>query len=245
MIYLALSFLSLCAEEILSTKEGGVIQVGDVRLQGREVTLSKENGEDILHIKGDVLVVQNKKFLIGEELTYNMSKKEGTLTNGTYFVDKYFLGGKKITLSETGALQIEEGYATTSPDKEFPWAVQAKQINLSETSRMQATEIKPSAFNTPFFFLPSYSMALQKDPNRPEPPFQYQFAWESGQGLTTLRSKLMDLSGWKLYGRGEYRIMRGGGAALDLTYKPKEKSPYTFEANNFCAYDTFAKGPSW
>ena len=170
MIYFALSFLSLCAEEILSTKEGGVIQVGDVRLQGREVTLSKENGEDILHIKGDVLVVQNKKFLIGEELTYNMSKKEGTLTNGTYFVDKYFLGGKKITLSETGALQIEEGYATTSPDKEFPWAVQAKQINLSETSRMQATEIKPSAFNTPFFFLPSYSMALQKDPNRPEPP---------------------------------------------------------------------------
>ena len=65
MIYLALSFLSLCAEEILSTKEGGVIQVGDVRLQGREVTLSKENGEDILHIKGDVLVAQGNS-LSGE-----------------------------------------------------------------------------------------------------------------------------------------------------------------------------------
>ncbi len=131
MWFLGFLFLApLAAEEIraevhdpvykdgsLSTQNGGVIHVGDIRVQGKTIEINEENGERILRVKGDLLLVDKSKFFVGDSFSYNFATKQGVLENGVCNVERFFVGGKTINFNEHGALEIEKAFVTTFANK--------------------------------------------------------------------------------------------------------------------------------
>ena len=113
-------------------------------------------------------------------------------------------------------------------------------MTLDKNSRAKAKGIAPNVGNTPFFYLPSYSANLAQQKEKKESPIQYRAYWESGQGpLVVFRSRIADINGFKAFWRGEYRLARGAGTALEFDYQEPVKKSFSFASRNFYAYDTF------
>lgn len=224
---------------VLFTHKGGVIQTGNMRVQARILELKEDQGQKILFAKESLLLVYGKKFFVGDSFSYNFSTREGVLENGVCSVEGVFAGGKKIIFHANNTLTIENSFVTTSDNKNMDWAIRAKEAHINERYQIKANQVTLAVFNTPVFYYPSYSMGVHKKFKK-EPTVRYRIFLEKGQGpLFLVRYKLWDSDGFKAFWRGEYRIKRGVGTALEFDYEDPDKQLFKFASRNFYAYDTF------
>lgn len=230
----------IATKHSIRTDEGGVLQTDKLRIQAKKIDYYKdENGDKIVEASGDLFIVYRRKFFLADSIVFNMAEQKGKLYNANGFAEGLFFGGQTIDLNPDGTLDADEAYATTSEKESSDWSVTSKKIHMNEKYQVKADDITVKVDKYPVIKGPAYSMGVNSRFKKPEARIKYRVLWERGQGPMVLtRLKAWDYEDLKIYLRGEYRIKRGGGGAMELDYNPDSKNQ-KLQLRNFYAYDTF------
>ena len=220
------------------TEHGGIITTDKMRVQAEKIEYQDIDENKLLTAANHLLLVYEKKFFIGDNFTYNFTTKTGVIENGVANVDGMFIGGEKIVFHPDGNIEVFNQFASTSDNKESDWSFKSEKLTMDKQTAFKASSVTLNAYNTPVFYLPSFSMTAKKK-LRKEPKALYRAYWIKGQGpLFLMRYRILDHAGLKLYVRGEYRIPKGPGGAIELDYISPEKNQ-TLQMRNYYTYDTF------
>lgn len=224
----------------LCTDEGGTLTADELRVQAKEIHYYENNqGEKIVEAKGDLFIIYHKKFFLADSITYNISEQRGILRNANGFAEGLFFGGKEVTLNPDGSLDAASAFVTTS-DTELPeWSVRSDNIHMDERYQVRAEKPTLNVGQSPVLWLPSYTLGINQRFKPKESRLKFHTRWEAKQGpLLLARFRAWDSEELKIHLRGEYRIKRGGGGAVELDYIPDHKRQ-NLQMRNFYAYDTF------
>lgn len=227
---------------VVATDEGGVIYEPGLWIQAQHIRYfpSKEVGEHKIQAWGDLLFQYKDRVYIGEELEYHFSTKKGWVIQGKTYVNPFYLGGKTIHLLSDGSCHIEEGFLTTSENKNAIWHLQAKKVEVVPGQLLTASHLRLHGWLLPIW-LPSFRLNLkawQKDPL-----FRYMVTWDKGVGPRfSLRTQLFSWQNLILYFRGEYRLRKGFGGAIEAEYTSEDKRVY-FAKKSYLASDIIPTDP--
>ncbi len=224
----------------ISSLEGGILNTNDLRIQAKKINYTKnEDGENIVEASGDLFIVYRRKYFLADSIIFNIDQQKGILKNGNGFAEGLFFGGNEIFLNQDGTLDAEKAYVTTSDSLDPEWSVKAKQIHMDEKYKVRAKDVSLNVDKYNLLDLNSYTMGVNSRFKKETPRIQPRITWEKGQGpLLLTRFCAYDSDALKLFFRGEYRVTRGGGGAMELDYE-SENQNQILQLRNFYAYDTF------
>ncbi len=224
----------------IRSTEGGVLQTNNLRIQAKNINYYKnDDGDKIVEASGDLFIVFRRKFFLADSISFNLMEEKGTLKNATGFAEGLFFGGEEVRINTDGTLDADNAYVTTSDTVDPEWSVKSEKIHMNEKYQVKADSITTNIEKVPVLWLPSYSMGVNKRFKKKESKLKYRILWENKQGpLLLMRWRAWDYEGLKVFLRGEYRINRGGGGAVELDYLSNDKRQ-KLETRNFYAYDTF------
>lgn len=223
---------------IVKTEHGGVICAPCLRIQAQKITyINKEiDGEYVQKIiaECDLMMEYQGRIFVGDKLEFDMLNKTGYLQNGRTGIASWFLGGDLIELYPDGTLSVEGSHLTLSPSLGRPWEVSAEKATLSERDTLHARDVRLEIFGLPIFWVPSYKTNLQRFRDS---PFQYKFRYDRKLGpLIWVGYRFLSTDTWKALARFTYRIKRGPGGALEVSYISRNKRT-EFQSNNYGALD--------
>ncbi len=221
----------------ICTESGGIINTNKMRIQAKNIKYVEENGEKKLTVNGQLLITYREKFFVGDFFSYNFTTKTGIITNGIGNIGEYFFGGSEITFNVDDTVSVTSAFATTSTSQNYNWSINSKNIKLNNKYQLRADNITFNVKKIPVFWFPTYSTTINS--RYKKPLATYRIYWEKSQGpLLLMRYRLWDFEGLKVHWRGEYRVTRGGGTAIEIDYESPIKN-YKIHSRNFVAYDTF------
>ncbi len=210
---------------VVSTDQGGVISGDGLRIQAQKITYVNriENGIHIhsIEAEGDLLFQYGDQAFVGKRLEYDLVSRSGTLYEGKTYVDIWYLGGDKIILQSDGRFSIVRGYVTTSESQDHTWELRADKIRISKERMLTARDIRLNFFNFPLFWVPTFCANLKFFH---EPPIRYKLTWDRSLGpRISARYRIYSWEDFSLFLRGDYRVRRGGGAALESVYRTEDR----------------------
>ena len=222
-------------------EQGGVLNTEDLRIQAKNISyFTNEAGEKIVKASGDLFIIYRKKYFLADSMTFNLNQQQGVLQNANGFAEGVFFGGKEIALHEDGTLDADTAYVTTSDSTDPEWSVQAKTIHMDEKYQINAKKVSVNVAKYPILDLNHYSMGVNSRFKKKEARIKSRVLWEKGQGpMLFTRLAAIDTEQLKLFLRGEYRMIRGGGGAMELDYATEDKKQ-SLQLRNFYAYDSFS-----
>jgi len=248
---LFLLFFALCAEDYsvnltnptfsegcLRTDQGGIISSPSLRLQAQHIEYVNriENGVLVKQIlaEGDLLFEYHHQIFVAKKLSYDLVTKTGTLVRGRTTTDYWFFGGEKIELFSDGSFIIEDAYLTTVESDPPWWQFSFAKVDVSRQLILSAKNIKVSFFHCPVFWFPSFKINLR---SLKEPAIRYKFFWDHIlKQKITLRYALYTSEKFNLYGRLDYRLKKGPGAAFETDYLSTDQLVH-FQTRSYGAFD--------
>lgn len=228
------------SDGVLTCDQGVLVEYPGLRIQAKKITYINKNTDDgyvhKLYASGDLLVEFNKRFYVGDTIEYDFISKTGTVTNGVTCIERVFIGGKEFYFHPDKTITVKDLYVTTSGDKDYIWNFQAATGTLDHKLVLHTEKVTFRIKDVPVFYFPSYTTKFRSTGSS---PFKYNVYWESGQGpMLSARARIYSNDTLALYARGEYRIRRGFGTALESDYK-SDTLNQSFKTRSFYAYDTF------
>ncbi|MBM3202108.1 MAG: hypothetical protein FJZ56_06850, partial [Chlamydiae bacterium] len=196
---------------VLTSDKGVCVKAPGMKIQARKIEyIRKETAEGLVHklsAFGDLLVDFNNRIYVGDSVDYDFITQSGYVTNGVTCIDRVFVGGEKLEFHKDKSITMQNLYATTNPNKNSLWSVEAKSATLDKDQVLKTEDITVKAGQTPVFYVPFYKTKFKSDDNS---PFRYNVLWESGQGpMVSARARLYSTDALELFGRLDYRIKRG------------------------------------
>ena len=223
---------------ILYTRKGGIIHTQDIRIQARIIQYIRrmEKGKFVHRIeaKQDLLIRYKGRIYVGDELEFDFTTQTGAIYNGKTFTNPWYIGGDKIELKEDGSYEVENAYITTCENKNSSWDLAADRVEVLDKSLIKAKKIQFRFFKIPTLWLPSFHINLKKFP---KPIVQYKASWDKNGPRISLRYQLYSWKDFAFFLRGDWRIKRGVGTALQTEYFPAHKRT-TFVTRNYVATDS-------
>jgi len=222
---------------ILYTDEGGVIQNEEMRIQAKSIQYikRKEEGKSIQRIEaeGNLLIQFRGKAYVGDELEYDLLTKTGTVYKGRTYAAPFYIGGEAIHLHADGSYKVDNAYVTSCENIDSTWDLHAASVTIKE-ERLEAKKVRFRFFSFPFW-LPSFKMSLKKFTR--QPIIRYKLTWDKGSGpKATIRYQVYSWKDFTFYLRGEYRLRKGFGGALETEYIPQHGRT-TFFTRSYLASD--------
>ena len=230
----------IATKQSIKTLEGGVLETDTLRIQAKEIDYHKNDADEkIITASGDLFIIYRRKYFLADSISFNLRKQEGVLKNAQGFTEGLFFGGSEIRLNSDGTLDAEEAFFTTSDTLKPEWSVKSTKMHMNERYQVRADKVTLNLDKFPVLWLPSYSMGVNNRFKKKESVLKYRVLWEKGQGpMLLMRWRAWDYDGLKIFLRGEYRIVRGGGGAMELDYQPNNNRQ-KLQMRNFYAYDSF------
>ncbi len=210
---------------VISTEEGGVITAEGIRIQARKIAYTNciENGITIRKIKaeGDLLLEYGDQAFVGDKLEYDFTTHSGVIEGGKTHVEMWFIGGEKIYLQEDGSYYILNAYITTWASDNPLWEVHAGKIRISQDKLLSARNLRFNFARLPFFWLPSFKANLKAVK---KPPVRFKVRWDKSLGpRISARYRVYSWESLDIFLRGDYRVGKGGGVALETEYFPEDQ----------------------
>lgn len=207
---------------IIYTFEGGVIKNEEIRIQAQSIQYihRKENGQLVhkVEAEGDLMVQYRGRVYTGSELLFDFTTKEGIVYDGKTFVPPFYIGGEKILLSSKGSYKVEDAYLTACENKKSTYQIRAKSLEVEKKKMLRAKKVRFKLFKFPTLWLPSFKLNLKKFP---KPIVRYRTTWDKSTGpRVSMRYQLYSWEDWAIFLRGEYRLRKGAGGALETEYLP-------------------------
>lgn len=229
---------------VLYTFKGGVIKNKDIRIQARSIQYfhRKENGIWVHRIEaeGDLMVQYKGRVYVGSELTFDFNTKTGVVYDGRTFIPPFYIGGDRILLEKEGAYKVENAYLTACENKKSSWEIRAKKVKVVRKEMLKAKQVRFRLFKFPTFWLPSFKLNLKKFP---KPIVRYNLTWDKGAGPRfAMRYQVYSWKDFAFFLRGEYRLRKGFGGALETEYLP-EHGRTKFITKNYLASDVLPTDP--
>ncbi len=224
---------------ILYTNEGGVIQNEDIRIQARSmqyITRREGNGLAVhkIEAEGDLMLQFKGKVYVGDELEFDFQTKTGVMYNGKTYASPFYIGGDRLLLKKDGDYIVENAYLTTCENKDSTWDIHAAKVDILKENMLKAKQVRFRFLRFPSFWLPSFKLNLKKfSPSI----LRYKLTWDKGAGpRATVRLQVYSWKNFALFLRGEYRLRKGFGGAIETEYFP-EHGRTTFVTQNYLASD--------
>lgn len=224
---------------VLTTREGGVIQGPNLRIQAQNITYRKTD-QRTLSASGDLIIEFGDYYFIGEAIEYDFDEGTGVIYNGTTTVEPWFFGGETILLNADGSITMLDGFVTTSETDERDWELTCREVTLECRQFLRAYDLKLRIYDYPVFWFPFYKADLE---TIFDSPIRYNFKWGGVQGVRgSVVYEVFNWNRFKLFARLDYRIKRGPGGGLE-TYYLSEDHKEEFNTINFAAYDNSLSNP--
>lgn len=228
---------------ILYTEEGGVIQNKDLRIQARSIQYikRKEDGKSVQRIEaeGNILLQFKGRAYVGEELEFDFVNKTGTIYDGRTFAAPFYVGGDRILIKESGNYSVDNAFITTCENYDSTWDLNAGKVKLLKDDMLEAKKVRFRFFKFPIW-LPSFKLSLKKFA---QPIIRYKLTWDKGAGPRAyVRYQVFSWKEFALFLRGEYRLKRGFGGALETEYIPSHGRT-VFLTKNYLATDVIPTNP--
>ncbi len=224
---------------ILTTTEGGVIQNDEVYIQAEKIQYIKGRKEHAIHAEKNILLQYKGHAYTGEKLCYNFSTKTGLIYCGKTFISPFYIGGDEIFIQNEGTYDVKNAFITTCENQDSIWNIHAQKLQVTDRELFYAQGVRFRYFNIPFW-LPSFHLNLKKFF---QPMSRYKVTWDKGAGpKVSLRYQLYSWNDFALYARGEWRLKRGLGGALETEYCPEHKRSYLI-TKSYLATDVLPTDP--
>jgi hypothetical protein len=225
-------------DDTISTKDGGVIKGQDIRIQAQEISYvhRKVQGHwvHMVKAKGDLMVQYQGRTYVGKELYFDFTTKEGAVYDGVTFLPPFYIGGKTIKIEKNGSYFVENAYLTACENKKSTYQIKAKTVNVQRKKLLQAKNVRFQLYKFPTLWLPSFKLNLKKFP---KPIFTYKVTWDKTAGpKLSMRYQLYSWHDWAFFLRGEYRLRKGFGGALETEYYSNDQRT-TFVTKSYLASD--------
>jgi len=210
---------------VISTDQGGVITAEGIRIQARKIAYTNciENGITVRRIKaeGDLLLEYGDQAFVGDKLDYDFTTHSGLIEGGKTHVEMWFLGGEKIYLQEDGSYYIVNAYITTWASDHPLWEAHAGKIRINNEKLLSARNLRFKFAKLPFFWLPSFKANLKAVK---KPPIRLKVRWDKSLGpRISARYRVYSWENLDIFLRGDYRIGKGGGLALETEYLAEDQ----------------------
>jgi len=204
----------------LRTDLGGVITAEGLRIQAMSLsyTNTSVDGKKVIKVaaRGDLLFEYRGQFLTGEKLEYDFVNRTGYLSHARSGYGIWFVGGDSFRVEENGSVFVENGFVTTSENQKNTWEIRAAEIKLTEDKQLSASNIQLKLGEVPVLWLPAFKSDLGFVS---DPPIRYKFLWDKGVGpRVSVRYRVFSIKEFSLFGRLDYRISKGPGAAIESEY---------------------------
>jgi hypothetical protein len=202
----------------LSTKNGGVVEGQDLRIQAKSIQYVRKDGVHKVEAAGDLLIQYKGRAYVGKELEYDFNKQSGVVFEGKTFSSIWYVGGSEVFLCPDGSYKVSDAFITTCENADSSWDLHAQQVQIFKEDLVEAKNVRFRLFRIPTFWLPSFKLNLKKMKG---PVFRYSIDWDKGQGPRAMvRYQLYSWRDFALYGRVEYRWKTGWGGAIETEYFP-------------------------
>lgn len=223
---------------ILYTREGGVIQTQGIRIQAKTIQYIRrtEEGKFVhkIEVEQDLLIQYKGRVYIGDEFEFDFVTQTGVIYNGKTFATTWYIGGDKIELKEDWDYEVENAFITTCENKNSSWDLAANRVEVLDKSLIKANKVRFRLFKIPTFWLPSFNINLKKFP---KPVVQYKASWDKNGPRISMRYQLYSWRDFAFFLRGDWRMKRGLGGALETEYFPEHKRT-TLVTRNYVATDS-------
>lgn len=218
----------------LTTTEGGFITTDELRIQGKEVALSKAHGDTVINAKTHIAFLYKGHLLTADTLQYNITKKCGSATNVSSTYNIYAITAEKGIFHSDGTVTFENALLHPEDGLKTLFSLRAKKVRLFSDNQLIADSVYVHTAQIPVLYLPEYRYSLKKEEVS---PFSYGLRWITGQGPEfSLQYTLFHNENTSISFRGDIRPSRGLGAAFE-TYKKTNNGFY--KTRSYLSHDTF------
>jgi len=199
-----------------------VITYQDMKLTCKKAVFHTDTNEILA--EGDVLLTQGENYFKGEQVTYNVETKTGTVLKPRVFIEPTYYGtGEKAERLEENHYYIKEGSITTC-DKEKPhYRIQAKQLNVYLGDRVTAKNIFLFVGDVPIFYFPYFVCPLKN--NHP--------------GVTVIPGQNEDW-GYYLLTSWRYYFNENVKGRIHIDYR--EKRDFAYGIDTYYGYENYGNG---
>lgn len=224
----------------LTTYKGGIILGPDLRIQAKHIRYLHKGLNHKIEASGDLLVQYQGRAYLGESVHFDLTKKSGEVFQGKTYAAPWYIGGNIIKIKADGSYEVKNATLTTSDEKDANWDLFASEIDVLEKQIFVAKNIRFRLFQVPTLWLPYFKLNLKKSD---EPIFRYFINWDKGQGpRISGRYQFYSNESTALYLRGDYRLRKGAGGALETIYQsPNGRTK--FVTKSYVASDFLQNNP--
>lgn len=230
---------------VFTTEKGGVINAPNLRIQARHLQyirkLKEEEPQFTLMAEGDLMIVFNGYFFVGERLEYDFQGKSGYIINGRTGTEPWYVGGKTIRLFPDGSYIIDDAFITTDDNICPDWKIAANRTKLCEQRYVEAKDVRFRFFNTTLFWLPTFSLDLDTIFDN---PISYSLRWGGREGPRVgMTYEVFSWEHFKTWLKLDYRLNRGPGGGIETRYRSEDRRVF-FQTINYIARDNSIFLPS-
>ncbi|PCI78742.1 hypothetical protein COB21_00140 [Candidatus Aerophobetes bacterium] len=223
----------------LSTTKGGILTMPDLKVQAKNIiyhTVSSTSRSHSIIAWGDLMVRHQGKWFIGEKFQYDFIQRTGVIKNGITRINLWHVGAKTIFLEPNKTLGIENGYITTSDDRNISWKIDVGNINIDSQEEIIAKNITFRVKETPLFYLPYFKSNLH---SFKKSPVNYALDWETGLfPKFSMRYRVYSYKDLNVFFRFLLRPTKGLGGAIETHHK-NSKGNREFLTRSYLDHDAF------
>lgn len=190
-----------------------------------------------LHASGQVDLFDGENRLTAKELSYNLNTQEGTVIEGTLFVEKdhYYLQARRIDKLPDDRYRFEEGSITTCDCEEGGsplWQFRARDVRVRLEHSLVARDVTFHIKGLPVFYLPYLILPVKT--TRQTGFLVPRVGYNTREGL-----KINEDFFWAIASNQDatlsldYRSARGVGGGLEYRYLLSRESGGTLETRYF------------
>lgn len=232
------------SESLLTTYEGGVVQAPGLRLQAREIVLTRleHDGEFFYRMdaKGDLRLDYQDSVFTASSMTYDFSTRSGFLRNARTAMIPWFFYAESVALLPSGHYQLEKVSLTTSPYRIADWHIGAGQVHITPDKVLYGEHITLRFGPLPVFWLPRWKMDLNL---LAESPIRYYYRFGGFQGPKVgIAYRWWQSDTFTSTLRLDYRLSRGPGVALETEYNDPTRDLF-FATRTLAARDSSLNKP--
>lgn len=223
------------------TDQGGIVSIGDLRIQAQKIMIEQEVIEGVhcakLIAEGDLLLVVKKRFLKARRFEFNFNAQEGYLFDPVIMIGPMFFSAKAMKLSPHRTLTATGLEVTTAIDEYPEWKIKVHKGSIKNGRELSAQNMTVTWEEIPIFWMPYLRFNANFLRKQKESPSKYKFNWTSGQDpMVSFRYALFSTDELSVYGRVDLRVKRGIGGAIETDFLRDKLAFYT---KNYIAHDTF------
>ncbi len=228
---------------VISTTQGGVISSPRMRLQAQKIFYTYKLDAGKKHhtvlAEGNLLFERDGAFYVGEKLEFDFTTKTGFIYGGKTRIDFWFISGETIQIHSDDRFSLTNARLTTSENANPLWTIQARQMEVSQRSFLEATGATTVRFATiPIFYLPPlpYKANLKSSSDS---VVSYILAKDTGLWpLVGLRYRLYASSVFSLFASLNLRPSKGIQGTVESRYLSKTNRS-EFLTRSYADHDTF------